>query len=1275
MANLKQSIAVQRQIPEHIKTNYPYFVEFVKAYYEFLQQSQERNLEGYRDIDTTLEEFLDRFKSELSEGVPVDLAKDKRMLLRHLREFYLSRGSEASFKFLFKVLFEKDASLFYPSSQILRASDGKWVQENSIFVRVTDPNQQLFIMSGKFVKINTGTRVIEAYISNVVEYKSDIYELSLLNDISNTFITVGSTVYYTDEENAVRYSGTILKSPIKISVYKRGAGFKLGDIFSLKTDLGNGCLVKVTKIDSNGGILAVSVIKFGLDYETRFWSYLVPGKLEGFEYIQPTTLWENGTYDTSNVITNSSRTLITTGTYAGKYRVTVTTSTPHNLSRGSKITVTAASPSTQTKINGTHTILDTPTTTSFRFYMTKVSGDNSEWTSVNTTGIITKPYQEYSGGFREYGYASKQNYLEYDTAITVASGLGREADRYYVDSSYVGDIVNQFYNEQTEKSPDADYAIVQVDIGAVAKYPGYYSAADGFISDQIYIQDGDYYQIYSYVIKVEEEFKKYSSLVKSLLHPTGMKLFAEYDIFNNIEVSFEEPSTSNILQFSDSLENIVDRGYSFNNYLNTISNTGPDFITTLDINGNEQQVPLTVDVSPLTGAAVTNAPSGKSALRPYKPRYSSYTFTQIQGKTASIQEALNPTQPGKGHDVLTDYFLNKNVNPEYTFVTASDIVFQNGTGIITSTTTDLSIFQQFQEITISGAYNFTNNGTYTVSQSNENQLTVDGVISFVGEDPSTASPSYQVTISYRSPFIDYEDASSSGFGYKQYQTTIDGLGNPVARPLSYLGNPISIPIDTVDILHTENKAYTRNVTFAPTLASTNNLWNAEEIDIYNTPTNYKSHSAYYLSLNSSLRYSAPITSYFSNGTNTTILGALSNTSNVEIGDIIRISGASGLPQANLNGTWIITAKTSNTVSFEVQSKFSSGLYSSNIGSAVIWRSNPKFTDSRFGASSGYEYDSYNTSIDSLGNTSSTPSGSANKVYTRSTSFLQDSSSANYQNVDLSATVYAAHSSQHMRMNASPRYVLSINNYQTDGTTTVSANVNSTSNLAVGDIIRITGVGASNGDAKLNLNGTWTISEIVSATSFRFVVFSAIPTTTYSTSLGTAVVWRSNPKLNDGQTLESVGYAYTGYIDQIGTTVTSTSPTAEASTSEIAYSGTVEDPTGTKNVIVYAKVDSAGGSQRVYSGNASTTTTNGYFQITGNTANSTVLPHTSQRLNKVKVDSVSNSEEGRIVLNAYNEEAYWLNGYFNQYEVYTNHYEARASVPDNGLPYDFDNVPS
>ena len=450
MANIKQSILVQRQIPEHIRESYPVFVEFVKLYYDFLQETQSQNLETIRDIDTTLDEFVEKFKSEVAKNFPVNLAGDERLLLKHIREFYLSRGSEASYKFLFRTLFNKEATLFYPATQVLRASDGKWTQDVSVFVKVDSTTDSLFILQQQFITITTSKKTIQTFVNKVTQYSDTIFEVFIQRDYSNE-IEVGSVVSYTS--GSTTYSGTIQKCPSKISVFRPGKGFKVGDLYALKTSIGRGCVVKITKIDSNGGIKAVQVISFGLDYETTFYSYLSSKDISSYEYVHPL-----------------------------------------------KLNAVGAQPA----------------------------------------------YIERSGGFVDYGFASKQTYFAYDNTIPVGDAYSA-ADRYYADGSYVGDIEQQFYADQTTKIIDEDIAIIQVDLGAVAKYPGYYSTVDGFISDEMYIHDGKYYQSFSYVIKVEEELKKYSDIVKALVHPAGTKSFSEYKILNVLKLSATAPLLFRVL--------------------------------------------------------------------------------------------------------------------------------------------------------------------------------------------------------------------------------------------------------------------------------------------------------------------------------------------------------------------------------------------------------------------------------------------------------------------------------------------------------------------------------------------------------------------------------------------------------------------------------------------------------------------------------------------------------------------------------------------------------
>ena len=156
---IKLKDKVSSQLPEFVRTNYPAFVEFVEAYYEYLD-TQQVDILGAKDIDETLDQFITYFKSELATNFPFDANKTReRFLLKHVKDQYLAKGSEASYKLLFRILFGKEVYMDYPGKRMLRISDGKWKQDVSIFVRV-DTGDPLTLV-GKTVDIQHLKRFIE----------------------------------------------------------------------------------------------------------------------------------------------------------------------------------------------------------------------------------------------------------------------------------------------------------------------------------------------------------------------------------------------------------------------------------------------------------------------------------------------------------------------------------------------------------------------------------------------------------------------------------------------------------------------------------------------------------------------------------------------------------------------------------------------------------------------------------------------------------------------------------------------------------------------------------------------------------------------------------------------------------------------------------------------------------------------------------------------------------------------------------------------------------
>ena len=72
-------------------------------------------------------------------------------------------------------------------------------------------------------------------------------------------------------------------------------------------------------------------------------------------------------------------------------------------------------------------------------------------------------------------------------------------------------------------------------VTGIYTYPGRYLNDDGHISSYNFLEDRDYYQIFSYVIKSTKPINSYKNALTDLTHPAGMKLFGEVDLYNENE--------------------------------------------------------------------------------------------------------------------------------------------------------------------------------------------------------------------------------------------------------------------------------------------------------------------------------------------------------------------------------------------------------------------------------------------------------------------------------------------------------------------------------------------------------------------------------------------------------------------------------------------------------------------------------------------------------------------------------------------------------------------
>jgi hypothetical protein len=142
--DLKTSILVSRQIPEFVRDEYPTFVTFLEAYYEFLEGSANtgitsnnlvstaKTLRDIRDVDLSLSAFETNFYNTYGSLIPLDIQTNKALLFKHLVPLYKTKGSDASFKLLFRLLFGVDIEVLLPKNNVLKASSSKWQIDNKL---------------------------------------------------------------------------------------------------------------------------------------------------------------------------------------------------------------------------------------------------------------------------------------------------------------------------------------------------------------------------------------------------------------------------------------------------------------------------------------------------------------------------------------------------------------------------------------------------------------------------------------------------------------------------------------------------------------------------------------------------------------------------------------------------------------------------------------------------------------------------------------------------------------------------------------------------------------------------------------------------------------------------------------------------------------------------------------------------------------------------------------------------------------------------------------
>lgn len=261
----------------------------------FIQQPTmaSKNTWNSNDIDLTLNSHVDLFMKEFLEAYPLSFpsisasldindkvnenqtVEDfKRFLVKHSREFYQSKGTEDSFRYLFRTVYNKEIDMYYPEDDILKASDNTYY--NSRVLRMLPKDSLDIDLKSRYVTGETSgaTAVIENYYFKK-SFNRNLVELELNSSTIKGVFSVNENLRIINDEQNPENIGTVLSSLQSIEVLKTSTEkFNLGEKIILDKNLNR---IQLHEIPLN----------FRTEYIELEVEKLEDGRIYGFEISNP----------------------------------------------------------------------------------------------------------------------------------------------------------------------------------------------------------------------------------------------------------------------------------------------------------------------------------------------------------------------------------------------------------------------------------------------------------------------------------------------------------------------------------------------------------------------------------------------------------------------------------------------------------------------------------------------------------------------------------------------------------------------------------------------------------------------------------------------------------------------------------------------------------------------------------------------------------------------------------------------------------------------------
>ena len=543
-----------------------------------------------RTIENSVDKYVEFLKDELYSTMPMDMEVDERFIAKKFKEFFRTKGNEESYKFLFRVLYGENIELKYPGEEILRVSDGKF--EKARIIRVLSIDNTTDYLNQTVAGETSGA------LGNVVDIRKFFIGPT---EISQLTLTLTSGTFLPDEKIYVVADETVNTTAYGMltgfEIVDGGSGYGIGDNIAIESSVGTSANASVLSIKSSpitkitidvpgygyregvnaiinntgtGGTgFAARVTAIANSYVTNGYTVGETATVSiinrGSDYFKaPTITLEDTTISALGLLSNKLITIQNAGTgyavgdalvftggsgaNAAGNVAAVVESTSYNLlfeddfrmiSENSYDDIiknedwSVEGPIARVELTnfGTgYTLSGLPTIT--------VTSSNGVSANLVSTGIQGK------GATISVDVANNATGIGSIRAISI-DGFGinyitgdflfEDDDKLLLENG-TERLIYEFATTANTASVGDGNAFLRPIITGLAIDDGNWTNDDGKIDYKI-LQDSDYYQDFSYVIRCGLVFDQYADVVRKVIHPAGLQFFGEILIQLFIDVS------------------------------------------------------------------------------------------------------------------------------------------------------------------------------------------------------------------------------------------------------------------------------------------------------------------------------------------------------------------------------------------------------------------------------------------------------------------------------------------------------------------------------------------------------------------------------------------------------------------------------------------------------------------------------------------------------------------------------------------------------------------